>query len=83
MLETFPALKKLEDHTDIWADLQFREAEAVIGTMLILMRAAPRPKPLDARRDHCAEVEGRPSQGRPHAGVSSCGRRRADVDRGA
>jgi hypothetical protein len=39
MLETFPALKKLEDHSDIWADLQFLEAEAVIGTMLILMRA--------------------------------------------
>jgi hypothetical protein len=39
MLGTFPALKKLEDHEDIWADLQFREAEAVIGTMLSLMRA--------------------------------------------
>jgi hypothetical protein len=39
MLETFPALKKLEDHDDIWADLQFIEAEAVIGTMLILMRS--------------------------------------------
>ena len=38
MLENFPALKKLEDHSDIWADLQFREAEAVIGTMLTLMR---------------------------------------------
>jgi len=38
MLETFPALKRLEDHNDIWADLQFREAEAVIGAMLILMR---------------------------------------------
>jgi hypothetical protein len=38
MLAAFPALKKLEDHFDIWADLQFREAEAVIGTMLILMR---------------------------------------------
>ena len=29
----------LEGHSDIWADLQFREADAVIGTMLILMRA--------------------------------------------
>ncbi len=39
MLEALPALKKLEDHSDIWGDLQFNEAEAVIGTMLILMRA--------------------------------------------
>ncbi len=39
MLETFPALKNLEDHEDIWADLQFSEAEAVIGAMLSLMRA--------------------------------------------
>jgi hypothetical protein len=38
MLEAFPALKKLEDHSDIWADLQFIESEAIIGTMLILMR---------------------------------------------
>ena len=38
MLEALPALKKLEGHYDIWADLQFLEAEAVIGTMLILMR---------------------------------------------
>ena len=39
MLEALPALEKLDDHSDIWGDLQFREAEAVIGTMLILMRA--------------------------------------------
>jgi hypothetical protein len=38
MLEAFPALKKLEEHSDIWADLQFIESEAIIGTMLILMR---------------------------------------------
>ena len=38
MLQTFPALRKLEDYSDIWADLQYLEAEAVIGTMLILMR---------------------------------------------
>jgi hypothetical protein len=38
MLEAFPALKKLEGHSDIWADLQFIESEAIIGTMLILMR---------------------------------------------
>ena len=38
MLATFPALTKLEEHSDIWADLQFLEAQAVIGTMLILMR---------------------------------------------
>jgi hypothetical protein len=38
MLEVFPALKKLENRSDIWAELQFREAEAVIGAMLILMR---------------------------------------------
>ena len=39
MLATFPALRKLENQSDVWGDLQFREAEAVIGTMLILMRA--------------------------------------------
>jgi len=38
MLSAFPALHKLEDHSDIWADLQFIEAEAVINTMLILKR---------------------------------------------
>jgi hypothetical protein len=38
MLGAFPALRKLEEHPHIWADLQFAEAEAVIGTMLILMR---------------------------------------------
>jgi hypothetical protein len=38
MLAAFPALQKLENYSDIWADLQFREAEAVIGAMLILMR---------------------------------------------
>jgi hypothetical protein len=38
MLEALPVLNKLEDHADIWADLQFLEAQAVIGTMLILMR---------------------------------------------
>ncbi len=39
MLETFPALRKLKGQSDVWADLQFREAEAVIGAMLSLMRA--------------------------------------------
>jgi len=38
MLKAFPALRKLEEHPHIWADLQFAEAEAVVGTMLILMR---------------------------------------------
>jgi hypothetical protein len=38
MLETFPALRKLGHNSELWADLQFREAEAVIGTMLILKR---------------------------------------------
>jgi hypothetical protein len=38
MLETFPALRKLEKLSAVWADLQFREGEAVMGTMLILMR---------------------------------------------
>ena len=38
MLEALPDLEQLEDLSDIWADLQFREAEAVIGTMLVLMR---------------------------------------------
>src|SRR5262249_8718628 len=38
MLAAFPALARLEDHSDLWAKLQYLEAEAVIGTMLILMR---------------------------------------------
>jgi hypothetical protein len=38
MLEAFPALQKLEHYSDIWADLQFIEAEAVISTMLVLIR---------------------------------------------
>ena len=38
MLRALPALQKLEEHPHIWADLQFAEAEAVVGTMLILMR---------------------------------------------
>jgi hypothetical protein len=36
MLETFPALKKLEDLSEAWAHLQYREGEAVMRTMLIL-----------------------------------------------
>ena len=38
MLETFPALKKLERLSEVWAHLQYREGHAVMGTMLILMR---------------------------------------------
>jgi hypothetical protein len=38
MLTAFPALRRLERYSQIWADLHFLEAEAVIGTMLILMR---------------------------------------------
>jgi hypothetical protein len=38
MLETFPALKKLENLSEAWARLQYREGQAVMGTMLILMR---------------------------------------------
>jgi hypothetical protein len=38
MLAAFPALKELEGHSNIWADLQFIEAEAIVSTMLILMR---------------------------------------------
>jgi hypothetical protein len=40
MLEAFPALRQLKKFKgkDIWGDLQFIEAEAVINTMLILMR---------------------------------------------
>ena len=38
MLATFPALKELGYNLTLWADLQFLEADAVIGTMLILMR---------------------------------------------
>jgi hypothetical protein len=38
--EAFPALRKLEAHPrkDLWATLQYLEAEAIIGTMLILKR---------------------------------------------
>lgn len=39
MLETFPALKKLgENLSEAWAHLQYREGQAVMGTMLILKR---------------------------------------------
>jgi hypothetical protein len=38
MLETFPSLEKLGHDLELWADLQYREATAVVGTMLILMR---------------------------------------------
>ena len=38
MLETFPALKKLKNLTEVWAHLQYREGEAVMRTMLTLMR---------------------------------------------
>ena len=38
MLNAFPALRKLDQYAHIWADLHFLEAEAIIGTMLILMR---------------------------------------------
>jgi hypothetical protein len=40
MLEAFPALKRLEEHPkrDLWADLQFKEAEAIVSTMLVLKR---------------------------------------------
>jgi hypothetical protein len=38
MLPAFPALKKLEEHSQLWAQLQYREAEAIVGTMLVLMR---------------------------------------------
>ena len=38
MLETFPALRKLERLREAWARLQYREGQAVIGTMLVLMR---------------------------------------------
>jgi hypothetical protein len=39
MLAAFPPLERLEKYRDIWADLQFIEAEAVVSTMLILMRS--------------------------------------------
>jgi hypothetical protein len=38
MLGTFPALRKLERLREAWARLQYREGQAVIGTMLVLMR---------------------------------------------
>jgi hypothetical protein len=45
MLEAFPALKRLEDEPqrDLWADLQFQEAEAILGAMLILKRRLGTP----------------------------------------
>ncbi len=43
MLETFPALKELGFDLELWAELQFHEAEAVIATMLILMRSHDTP----------------------------------------
>jgi hypothetical protein len=36
MLAAFPALRRLKDH--VWAELQYLEAEAIIGTMLALKR---------------------------------------------
>lgn len=39
MLTAFPALQKLERHSQIWADLQFIESNAIMGTMLILKRS--------------------------------------------
>jgi hypothetical protein len=46
MLAAFPALKRLKERPrkDLWADLQFKEAEAIIGTMLILMRRYKVPR---------------------------------------
>jgi hypothetical protein len=38
MLETFPALKKLDGNSELWGDLQFLESQPVVGTILILMR---------------------------------------------
>jgi hypothetical protein len=38
MVAAFPELKRLERYSHIWADLQFIEAEAIISTMLMLMR---------------------------------------------
>lgn len=38
MLETFPALRKLKKRDEVWAHLQYREGQAVMGAMLILMR---------------------------------------------
>jgi hypothetical protein len=38
MLEVFPVLKRLEGYSEVWAHLQYREGQAVMGTMLTLMR---------------------------------------------
>ena len=43
MVAAFPELKRLERYSHIWADLQFIEAEAIISTMLILMRTHGAP----------------------------------------
>jgi hypothetical protein len=43
MLAAFPALKKLGYDLELWGDLQYREATAVIDTMLILMRTHGTP----------------------------------------
>jgi hypothetical protein len=38
VLETYPAMKLIARHTNVWARLMYRESEAVITTMLRLKR---------------------------------------------
>jgi hypothetical protein len=38
MVEAYPALKELERLDNIWATLQYLESNAIVSTMLILMR---------------------------------------------
>jgi hypothetical protein len=57
MLAAFPALKKLENYPYIWADPQFLEAEAILNTMLILMRKQGRvERRLRRTRQGCQAV---------------------------
>jgi hypothetical protein len=59
MLKAFPALRKLEGYSHIWAVLHFLEAEAVIGTMLILMRRHGVPSTKLSRRASDARLDPR------------------------
>ena len=82
MLQAFPALQKLEKFRgkDIWGDLQFIEAEAVINTMLILMREHRIPKPEHARRNYRAQVRRRLDQDNPDETVPEVRGRGAGAD---
>jgi hypothetical protein len=79
MLEAFPALKKLEEHrrNDLWADLQFKEAEAIISTMLILKRRYGAPSLSMHDGLIVPRSKGRLGQGHTRTGISAAGWSRA------